>query len=185
VAAFWAQPQIISVIGSDGRASVKKAEAEPVRIECDQVVVAIGQSIHTKPFEEGGVRTVRGRFSAEQDSFVPGSGNVFAGGDAVSGPATVILAVAAGKVAADNIDSFFGYNHVIRTDVKVPEPFLNYSPACGRVNLTGRVIEDIDGDFALVTEGMTEEEVMQECGRCLRCDHFGYGMFRGGRCEAW
>ena len=185
VAAFWAQPQIISVIGSDGRASVKKAEAEPVRIECDQVVVAIGQSIHTKPFEEGGVRTVRGRFSAEQDSFVPGSGNVFAGGDAVSGPATVILAVAAGKVAADNIDSFFGYNHVIRTDVKVPEPFLNYSPACGRVNLTGRVIEDIDGDFDLVTEGMTEEEVMQECGRCLRCDHFGYGMFRGGRCEAW
>ena len=185
VAAFWAQPQIISNVGSDGRASVRKADAEPVRIPCDEVIVAIGQSIRTKPFEEGGMRTVRGRISAEQSSFVPGSGNVFAGGDAVSGPATVILAVAAGKVAASNIDAFLGYSHVIRSDVQVPEPFLNYTPACGRVNPSGREIEHISGDFALVTKGMTREEAMQECSRCLRCDHFGYGMFRGGRCETW
>ena len=29
------------------------------------------------------------------------------------------------------------------------------------------------------------EEAMQEAGRCLRCDHFGYGIFKGGRVEKW
>ena len=184
-AALWAQPQIIGEFGRDGRASVRRSEAEPVRIECDYVVVAIGQSINTKPFEQSGMRTNRGRISTERTSFVPGSGNVFAGGDAASGPATVIMAVAAGKVAVDNIDSFLGYRHVIHTDVKVPAPFLNYAPACGRVNLAAREIPKIEGDFELVSDGMSREEVLQECGRCLRCDQFGFGSFRGGRNEEW
>ena len=41
------------------------------------------------------------------------------------------------------------------------------------------------GDFSLVKEGMTDEEAHQEASRCLRCDHFGYGIFRGGRNEKW
>ena len=32
---------------------------------------------------------------------------------------------------------------------------------------------------------MTEEEAMQEAGRCLRCDRFGYGIFKGGRTTQW
>ena len=34
-------------------------------------------------------------------------------------------------------------------------------------------------------EGMTEEEAHQETSRCLRCDHFGYGIFKGGRSSKW
>jgi len=183
--ALWAQPQIISTVGSDGRPSVKKAAKEPVRIPCDYIIVAIGQAIHSQPFESSGIETRRGAIKAERSSFVPGSGNVFAGGDAVSGPATVILAVAAGKVAADNIDNFLGFDHKISVDVEIPAPQLTNSPACGRVNLAGRPIEDIAGDFDLVTQGMSEEECRQECGRCLRCDHFGYGIFKGGRKLGW
>ena len=33
--------------------------------------------------------------------------------------------------------------------------------------------------------GMTHEEACAESGRCLRCDHFGYGIFKGGRTERW
>jgi NADPH-dependent glutamate synthase beta subunit-like oxidoreductase len=185
VTALWAQPQIISSIGRDGRPSVRKAAKDPVRIPCDYIVVAIGQAIHAKPFEESGIGTKRGAIQAEASSFVPGSGNVFAGGDAVSGPATVIRAVAAGKVAAANIDSFLGYEHTIRVDVEVPPPQLTHSPACGRVNLTSRNIEDISGDFDLVSIGMSDEECHQECSRCLRCDHFGLGVFKGGRSFQW
>ena len=29
------------------------------------------------------------------------------------------------------------------------------------------------------------EEAYQECSRCLRCDHFGFGVFRGGRSTKW
>lgn len=183
--ALWAQPQIISTIGRDGRPSVRKADKAPVRIPCDYIVVAIGQAIHSKPFEESGIGTRRGAIQAEESSYVSGSGNVFAGGDAVSGPATVIRAVAAGKVAAANIDSFLGYEHTIRVDVALPPPQLTNSPACGRVNLTSRNIENIAGDFDLVSVGMSDEECQQECSRCLRCDHFGLGVFKGGRSTQW
>ena len=33
--------------------------------------------------------------------------------------------------------------------------------------------------------GMTDEEANAESSRCLRCDHFGYGIFRGGRKSTW
>ena len=33
--------------------------------------------------------------------------------------------------------------------------------------------------------GMTHEEASQESSRCLRCDQFGYGIFKGGRVEKW
>ena len=32
---------------------------------------------------------------------------------------------------------------------------------------------------------MSDQEARQESGRCLRCDHFGYGVFKGGRVEKW
>jgi hypothetical protein len=40
-------------------------------------------------------------------------------------------------------------------------------------------------DFELMEYCMTKEEAMQESGRCLHCDHFGYGIFRGGRETKW
>ena len=48
------------------------------------------------------------------------SEGVFAGGDCVTGPATVIKAIAAGKVAAANIDEYLGFNHEITCDVEIP-----------------------------------------------------------------
>ena len=185
VAALWVQPQIISAIGSDGRTGVRKANKEPVRVPCDIVVVAIGQSIHTAELEPDGINTRRGVIIAEGSSFVPGSGNVFAGGDAVSGPATVIRAIAAGKVAAANIDDFFGYEHQISVDIDIPEAPIANTPPCGRVELALSNIDDIKGNFNIVLDGMSEEECVQECTRCLRCDKFGYGIFRGGRSFKW
>ena len=37
----------------------------------------------------------------------------------------------------------------------------------------------------LIECGMTSEEASQEARRCLRCDHFGFGVFKGGRVEKW
>lgn len=185
VKALWVKPQMVSVIGSDGRVSVKTADSDLKRIECDVVVVAIGQSIQTAKFEERGIATNRGTIHAELSTFVPESGNVFAGGDAVSGPATVIRAIAAGKVAAANIDNFLGFNHVIKTDIDIPAPSLTNAPACGRVTLASEGADDLTGDFNLRTQGMSDQEAMQECGRCLRCDHFGLGAFKGGRNLQW
>ena len=185
VTALWTRPQLISAYGRDGRPSPVNARQKEFRIPCDYVIVAIGQAIEAKPFEAVGVATSRGAILADLTSAVPGADNVFAGGDAVSGPATVIRAVAAGKVAADNIDGYLGFDHKIRFDVDIPPAHLTNTPPCGRINLKSRCLADYHGDFTLLKEGMTQEEADQESSRCLRCDHFGYGIFKGGRNTEW
>ncbi|OUQ77679.1 NAD(P)-binding protein [Flavonifractor sp. An100] len=185
VAALWTRPQLISSYGKDGRPKPVDAAEKEFRIPCDYVIVAIGQAIVAQPFEAVGVTTNRGAIQADLTSAVPGAGNVFAGGDAVSGPATVIRAVAAGKVAAANIDNYLGFEHKMRCEVDIPPAHLTNTPPCGRVNLKNRHLCDYKGDFSLLKEGMTREEAAQESSRCLRCDHFGYGIFKGGRSTAW
>ncbi len=58
-------------------------------------------------------------------------------------------------------------------------------PARGRVNTKEREAAQRKCDFEDIECGMTHEEACAESGRCLRCDHFGYGIFKGGRIERW
>ena len=181
VVALWTVPQIIGPYGKDGRPKPIPADVPEFRIACDYVIVAIGQAIDARPFEAIGIKTFKGMIQAEDTSSVADVDNVFAGGDAVSGPATVIRAVAAGKVAAANIDAYLGFEHKIKTDVVVPPAHLTNAPPCGRVNLKSHCTPDCKGNFDLVVEGMSRKEADQESERCLRCDYFGFGSFRGGR----
>lgn len=185
VAALWTVPQIIGPYGKDGRPKPIPADIPEFRIACDYVIVAIGQAIDARPFEAIGIKTFKGMIQAEDTSSVADVDNVFAGGDAVSGPATVIRAVAAGKVAAANIDAYLGFEHKIKTDVVVPPAHLTNAPPCGRVNLKSHCTPDCKGNFDLVVEGMSRKEADQESERCLRCDYFGFGSFRGGRTGEW
>lgn len=185
VAALWTVPQIIGPYGKDGRPKPIPADVPEFRIACDYVIVAIGQAIDARPFEAIGIKTFKGMIQAEDTSSVADVDNVFAGGDAVSGPATVIRAVAAGKVAAANIDAYLGFEHKIKTDVVVPPAHLTNAPPCGRVNLKSHCTPDCKGNFDLVVEGMSRKEADQESERCLHCDYFGFGSFRGGRTGEW
>lgn len=185
VAALWTVPQIIGPYGKDGRPKPIPADVPEFRIACDYVIVAIGQAIDARPFEAIGIKTFKGMIQAEDTSSVADVDNVFAGGDAVSGPATVIRAVAAGKVAAANIDAYLGFEHKIKTDVVVPPAHLTNASPCGRVNLKSHCTPDCKGNFDLVVEGMSRKEADQESERCLRCDYFGFGSFRGGRTGEW
>ena len=158
---------------------------DEVRIPCDIVIVAIGQGIETRHFEEAGIPVKRGNIKAMADSEISDLPGVFAGGDCVTGPATVIRAIAAGKVAAANIDEYLGYHHLISVDVDIPSASLDDKPACGRVNLSEKEAGERKCTFDPFECGMSEEEACQEASRCLRCDHFGYGKFKGGRAAIW
>ena len=184
--ALWVQPQIIGPVGRDGRPRPNKADCPEVRIPADLILVAIGQGVETHYFEEGGVPVRRGSFLAEEDSSLDTQEGVFAGGDCVTGPATAIRAIAAGKVAAANIDEYLGFNHVITTDVQIlPPPRLNNLPPHGRVTIGEREASERKKDFACIECEMSLEEATTEATRCLRCDHFGYGSFKGGRIDRW
>ena len=183
--ALWVKPQIIGRMDEWGRARPSDSSKPEVRVACDIVIVAIGQGIESRHFEEAGMPVKRGNITAMDDGEIINIPGVFAGGDCVPGPATVIRAIAAGKVAAANIDEYLGYNHLISVDIDIPAASHADKPACGRVNLTNVPADERKCNFDHIECGMTLEEAEQESSRCLRCDHFGYGNFKGGRAEIW
>ncbi|MBE6919602.1 MAG: FAD-dependent oxidoreductase [Ruminococcaceae bacterium] len=183
--ALWVQPQIIGEADRAGRPRPNKAALDEVRIPADIIVVAIGQGIEIQGFTQAGVPIKRGTFVADSATAVGNMDDVFAGGDCVTGPATAIRAIAAGKVAAANIDEHLGFHHEIRVDVEVPAPKLNNRPPHGRINTTEREACERKHDFEDIECGLTCEGACTEASRCLRCDHFGYGIFKGGRIDKW
>ena len=185
-AALWTQPQIIGEMDRQGRPRPGTASVEPRRIPADIIIVAIGQGIESHGFEQSGIQIQRGgTLLADSSTRLPDLEGVFAGGDCVTGPATVIRAIAAGKAAAANIDEYLGFHHEIEAEVKVPTPRVTDLGPRGRVNCGDREAADRRCDFQCIECGMTKEEAVQESSRCLRCDHFGYGIFKGGRVEKW
>ncbi|HIS41022.1 MAG TPA: FAD-dependent oxidoreductase [Candidatus Aphodovivens avistercoris] len=179
--ALVVQPQMIGAV-KRGRPAPVAADKPPVRLSADIVLVAVGQDIDAAPFEECGLSTTWGRFDADDGLHAQGGPrNVFVGGDCQTGPATVIRAIAAGKVAARNIDEFLGYSHKLACGVEAPAAQPNDRTPYGRVELAERPACERKRDFEDVECGMSREEVLQECGRCLRCDCFGIGVTEGGR----
>ncbi|MHA5220228.1 NAD(P)-binding protein [Dysosmobacter sp. Phy] len=184
--ALWTQPQIIGEMDRQGRPKPGTARAAEHRIEADVIIVAIGQGVESLGFEQSGVVIQRGgTLLAGSDTKLPDLEGVFAGGDCVTGPATVIRAIAAGKAAAANIDEYLGFHHEIASPVQVPAPRFSDLKPRGRVNTTERDACERKHDFTCIECGLTAEEAEQESSRCLRCDHFGYGVFKGGRVEKW
>lgn len=184
--ALWTQPQIIGKWDKQGRPRPSNAEVPEKRIPADVIVVAIGQGVETLGFEQAGIHIQRrGTLLADSSTSVPDLEGVFAGGDCVTGPATVIRAIAAGKAAAANIDNYLGYNHEITSDVEIPAPRFFNLTACGRVDTKMVDAFDRKDNFSCIECGLSEEEALQESSRCLRCDHFGYGNFKGGRVDKW
>lgn len=180
VVGFETQPQIISEYRS-GRPGVRDANEPKNIIPCDIVLIAIGQDIVSEPFAEYDVNERRKIFMTDQTAKLKSYENIFAGGDCVFGPATVIKAIGAGKVAAINIDEYLGYHHKILGAIDYPEPKENDRTHIGRVHLTDRSARERKKNFDPVENGMTYDEAMQECRKCLRCDHFGCGVVEGGR----
>ncbi len=185
VVALWAEPQIIGPIDAWGRARPIRAELPLDRIPCDIIVVAIGQGVELRPFEEAGVKVKRGSIAAMDTGELANANGVFAGGDCVTGPATVIRAIAAGKVAAANIDEYLGYEHEISCDVEIPPADLSDKRPCGRIQMKEKEAGERKNNFEEFECGMTVQEACQEASRCLRCDKFGLSALKGGRTFKW
>lgn len=179
-AALITQPQMTGAYRG-GRPSPVKANKPPKRIPCQVILIAVGQDIDSKPFEEFGIPAKWNILQAGLDTAVADMPGVFTGGDCATGPSTAIRAIAAGKVAAYNIDEYLGYHHMPRHEVETPEPAANNRTQTGRVEIVERPAYIRKLDFDGVEEPMSFEEAMQESGRCLRCDHYGCGSMCGGR----
>ena len=183
VTALVVQPQVIGEVRG-GRPAPRKADQPEERIACDVVLMAVGQVVDSKSFAQAGVPTDHNNIVTADDGSVPGLEGVFSG-DCVSGPATVILAIEAGKVAAASIDEYLGFHTDISANLDIPPAPFRLKHATGRVDLTEREANWRKNDFELMENCMSEQEMAQECSRCLRCDHYGHAGFKGGRLIKW
>jgi len=113
--------------------------------------------------------------SLTMETSVPG---VYAGGDAVTGPATVIKAVAAGKRAAAAIDELLrgrAPSPGLAYPVKRSPGVLLLAPAGDRARASlidghALYIEERKNTFAEALRAIGNEEALAEAARCLRCD---------------
>ncbi len=143
--------------------------------EFDTVITAIGQepdapSTFQLTLGEGAVIQV------DRETLQTERPGVYAGGDAVSGPASVIEAIALGRRAAQAIDRYLGGEGDIEERLVSEEPdeksriiqdFLDRSrSAAGCLELQRRLL----GLDQLVEQGYSEEQARFEALRCLRCD---------------
>ena len=185
VAGLVVKPQIAGAIKGGRPAPVNSSDPEET-IPCDIIVVAIGQDIDSKAFAADGIDVKRGALVASGAGEVKAGGEkldgVFTGGDCYTGPATVIRAIDAGGVAASNIVRLFGCSDCSigeKVDpVEIPAAPAGQRLHWGRVNMQERAADERKDDFNLMEKCLTDEEAVQECSRCLRCDHCGMGAFR-------
>lgn len=154
-------------------------------LPCDLIISAIGQDIEWQRFSQQGVPVTRGVIQADADGTVTGTDGIFAGGDCVTGPATLIRSIAAGKVAAINIDAYLGYHHKLDFGVSAAVPHFIGRQPCGRCNIREREAAERKHDFESVGVGMSPAEARQEALRCLRCDVYGLGALKKGGHLPW
>lgn len=181
ISAVWLQPEIVGEYDEFGFVKTEHSTKYPYRAVCDYLIMGVGQRCDVKAFEEAGIPTNRGRILADTACVIEGREKFFSGGDCVTGPSTAINAIAAGQVAAHNIDEFLGYHHKIFCEAKAPDPMPNKCIPTGRAEIEERDPFERRNDFLHVETPMTVEEAEREAGRCLRCDYYGCGCMEGGR----
>ena len=180
-AALVLQPQMISSYVR-GRPAPVNAAKPTVKLAADLILIAVSQDIVSAPFENAGLAARRGAFTADT-TLATNLPHVFAGGDCQTGPTTVIRAIAAGRVAARNIDEMLGFHHSLAVNVTIPVGEAPLRTPTGRINLAERPVRLRKHDFEGTEVGMSAEEARQECRRCLRCDCFGCGSTVAGRVQ--
>ncbi len=160
-----------------GRRRPKAASEAPFVVPCDQVITAIGQTLDSKTLL-GALPVAVGKDGFIIADKVTGRTSVdwlYCGGDASSGPSSVVEAVAAGERAAVAIDAqLTGAEHAFwRADVACNVPFNpDDEPShVARAKMQLLAVDRRCGNFREVEQPWTESVALAESGRCLRCDY--------------
>ena len=163
-----------------GRRRPIPVEGTEFLIPADTIISAIGQRTDFSSLEPiGKLELSKDRLlkvhPGTMETSIPG---VFSGGDMVTGPATVVEAVASGKKAAQAIHhhlrrlpaSEFGLLPLRRHRFPVMEILPQEKAASSRPTLLSASPQERIGDFREVEHALSELGAAQEAKRCLRCD---------------
>ena len=164
-----------SVFDEHDNFAPKYNEAETTTMDADTVILAIGQASDLSfLMDDSCVETSRGCIKVDQDSLKATTG-VFAGGDVVNQPGSVIDAIAAGRCAAQSIDRHLGGDSVIDEVLLTDEDSIRRcEPIKGFANLSRVQINSLDLENRLCYDeiclGFDKDGAVKEAMRCLRCN---------------
>jgi len=162
---------------ASGRRRPVEIKGSEFIVPCDALIPAIGQEadLDFVPKESGISINKWKNFEVDPVTFATTTPGVFAGGDVVTGPATVVKAVYAGKEAAVSIDRYLRGEDVAAGRAKDWTKGLADKADVSKVAKVPRrkyphmKPEDRRTNFQEVGIGFTEEEAVAEAKRCLAC----------------
>ena len=168
------QRQVVGEFDRSGRRRPVSVAGSEFTLDLDVLIPAIGQEIDLEG--EDGLERSRDTSLVVDEALATTRAGVFAAGDAVSGPATVVHAVAHGNTVAMAVDHYLRTGRVAKI-VTVPgyevvERAFNpedYAEA-RRPAVPVLPIADRRGSFEEVELGLDAHAIQEECKRCLRCD---------------
>jgi len=164
----------------DGRPDFDEFPETEHVIPADVVIFAIGQRPDVSCLGDE-VEKVRGRFVAvDEETLSTNVPGLFAGGDAVTGTAFIVDAIAAGHKAARSIDRYLRGEPLAMAEQRPPVVELTEQEAKAKVargeasdaprhDMPKLPAAERTRDFREVYRGLTEEEARAEAARCLAC----------------
>jgi formate dehydrogenase major subunit len=164
-----------------GRRRPIPIEGSDMIIETDTVIGAIGQSTDTRfLYNDLPVRLNNwGDVDINGKTFETSERKIFAGGDCVTGPATVVQAVSAGRHAAESMDSFLNKGYVKEQNIDfscsrgtledLPKWEFEEMPRIARTTMPAINPEVRKKSYVEVELGLSAEKAREEAQRCLEC----------------
>jgi heterodisulfide reductase subunit A-like polyferredoxin len=164
-----------------GRRRPNPKEGSEFEIEADMVLSAVSQAADQDTAALFGLTTTKwGTIVSDEVTSVTSNPRVFAGGDVVLGPSSVIESIAEGKRAGCAIDNFISgrpVNDGMKKREKRPNPLSDAELL--EIGKTEKRLKRVHAeelrptarlrDFSEVVKGFTKEQAMAEAKRCLSC----------------
>jgi len=170
-----------------GRAAYSAVPGSEQELPADTILVAVGEEPDPSILPEGaGIElSAWAGIAADRRTLATGRAGVFAGGDVVSGPKTIIDAVAAGRRAAASIHEYLA--SVRDGEAEIMAAVRYPTPPERRLRLDLEVRPRAHpplplyepGSFRATQLGFDEPAARTEAGRCFRCD----AVYRCGAVE--
>ena len=151
-------------------------EGESFTLPLDFIIPAIGQTPDLSWMKPEQFNVTRGKTFVVNEAFVTSRQGVFAVGDAVTGPATIVQAIAHGNLVAVAVDEWLRTGQVSKPRFVTPRhdiaPMHNFDDFAGahRPPSPKLDIAQREGNFREVELGLDEAAAQAEAKRCLRCD---------------
>ena len=169
-------------LDESGRRRPVPIKGSEFTVELDTLIVSISESPDISFLKKEGLEFSKwNTIIVDPETFQTNKQGVFAGGDIVTGPNTVVDAVAAGKITALSIDQYLSGKEVKR-EYKITRPSKYIEP----IELSEDEIEELMSakrpvmpslspekrkyNLLEVEQGLTEEQAIKEAQRCLRCE---------------